>query len=1046
MNTISSWSIRNPIPTVLLFIVLTIAGLFGYNALRVNNFPDVDLPVVAVTVVQSGAAPTEMESQVTRIIEDSVSGLGQVKHISSTVNEGVSTTAIEFQLGTDLEKATNDVRNAVTGTRSRLPADVQEPIVQRIEFTGAPFVNYVVRAPSMSPEELSWFVDNDVAKALLSIKGVGQIQRDGGVNREIRIKLDPGKLAAQGVTAAQVSNALRASNINLPGGRGEIGGQEQAMRTIGSARTLDDLRQTRIDLPGGRSVLLRDLGEVVDEWSEPRGHARFNNLEVVGFGVARSKGSSERDVSKAVQVAIDKMIAARPLVNGKPDIQIELVTSTTENLNHSFEASVEALLLGAVLAVFVVWLFLRDWRATFITALAMPLSLLPTFWVMGLLGQSLNVVTLLAISLTVGILVDDAIVEIENIVRHIRDGKKPYPAAIEAADEIGLAVVATTATLVAVFAPTGFMPGVVGQFFKSFAIACCVSVLFSLLVARTLTPLMGAYLLRADQGKEHKDPFWMAGYQKALNWSLDHKIIVCVVAVIWFAFSLFLASKLPSDFIPAEDRAQTVLTAELPPGSTLAETDAVVSRLTTMLLARPEVTSVYASIGSATTAGGGANSSAGEVRRANLTVNLVPKGKRKLSQKQFEGDIGPAMRAIPGARISLGEQGGGGSSLMQISLVGDDPQNLEAAAARVESEMRGIDGITNVFSTASLVRPEILITPKRDQAALLGVSAADISQVARVATLGDADQLLPKFNLADRQIPIRVMLEQDARERMDVISNLRVPTAAGDSVPLSAVADITFGAGPNQIDRLDRRRTATIQAEMTTLTLGEASQKVRRLPAMQHLPPGVSEAPNGNLESLQELGAGFGFALLTGVLLMYVVLVLLFRSFAHPLVIQAALPLAFGGAFALLLLSHMALSMPALIGMIMLMGIAAKNSILLVDYTIESMKKGMSRRDALLDAAHKRARPIIMTTVAMGAGMLPIALGLGVGVEFRQPMAVAVIGGLITSTLLSLLFVPVVFGLVDRFSNWLRKLVGRRLTPEGKDEDEGKAPPPLPAE
>ncbi len=1027
-NTISSWSIRNPIPTVVMFIVLTIGGLVGYSNLRVNNFPDVELPVVAVTVVQPGAAPTELETQVTRIVEDAVSGLGEVRHITSTVNEGVSTTAIEFQLGVDLEKATNDVRNAVTGTRQNLPSDVQEPIVQRIDFTGIPIVNYVIRAPAMSPEELSWFVDNDVAKRLLSIRGVGQVQRDGGVNREIRVKLDPGKLAAQGVTAAQVSNALRAANINLPGGRGEIGGQEQAVRTVGSAGSLEDLRETRIPLANGGSIRLADLGEVVDEWSEPRGRARFNGQEVVGFGVVRSVGSSEVDVKKAVDAAVERLDEERA------DITIEEVTSTTESLNHSFHASVEALLLGAALAVFVVWLFLRDWRATLITATAIPLSLLPTFWVMDLLGQSLNVVTLLALTMTIGILVDDAIVEIENIVRHIRDGKAPYPAAIEAADEIGLAVVATTATLVAVFAPTGFMPGVVGQFFKSFAIACCVSVVFSLLVARTLTPLMGAYLLRRDQGKEHKEPFWMGRYLKALNWSLDHKVIVLIAAGAWFVFSGFLASRLPSDLFPAEDIAQSAISVELPPGSTLDETDRVVEQITAVLAKRPEVDSVYSSVGSATTAfGPGGNSSAGEVRRANLTVNLVPKSERDLTQREFEAAIGDTLRTVPGARVSMGVQSG---NVMSISLVGDDPEKLGEAAARVEAEMRALPGLSNVFSTASLVRPEILITPKADQAALLGVSAADLSQVARVATLGDADQLLPKFNLSDRQIPIRVMLDQDARERLDVIANLQVPTAAGGSVPLAAVADISFGAGPNQINRLDRRRTASIQAELAGLTLGEASQQVRTLPSMQNLPAGVQEAPSGDLETMQELGTGFMFALGTGVLLMYVVLVLLFRSFFHPITIQAALPLAFGGAFALLLMAGMSLSMPALIGMIMLMGIAAKNSILLVDYAIESRKRGLDRRAALLDAAHKRARPIIMTTVAMGAGMLPIAAGLGVGVEFRQPMAVAVIGGLITSTLLSLFFVPVVFGLIDRLRNFLLKRVGGRFEAQGKDEDD----------
>jgi HAE1 family hydrophobic/amphiphilic exporter-1 len=1030
INQISSWSIRNPIPTLVLFIVLTVAGLISFTKLRVNQFPDVDLPVVAVTVVQPGAAPTELETQVTRLIEDSVSGLGQVKHINSTVNDGVSTTAIEFQLGMDLEKATNDVRNAVSSTRQSLPADVQEPIVQRIEFTDQPMVSFVIRAPSMNAEQLSWFVDNDVAKRLLSVKGVGKVSRDGGVSREIRIKLDPGKLAGLGVTASQVSQALKATNANLPGGRGEIGGREQAMRTVGSASSLDDLRETRITLGNGRTVRLAELGEVVDEWSEPRGIARYNGKEVVGFAVTRTKGASEIDVYNGVMAAVKAMDEAHP------EITVERVVSTTDDLHNSYDASVEALALGALLAVFVVWLFLRDWRATMVTAVAMPMSLIPTFWVMDLTNQSLNVVTLLALSLTVGILVDDAIVEIENIVRHIREGKKPYPAAIEAADEIGLAVVATTATLVAVFAPTGFMPGVVGEFFKSFAIACCVSVLFSLLVARTLTPLMGAYLLRSNQGKEHDEPFWMPGYQRLLNWSLDHKIIVCVIAGAWFLFSGFLAGQLPSDFIPVEDRAQSNLSVELPPGATLKETDAVVGQLTAILMKRKEVSSVYASIGSATTSfGPGGNSSAGEVRKASLTVNLVPKGKRKLSQQKFEAEIGDTLRAVPGARVGFGLQGGGGGAT-SITLVGDDPVRLQEAAARVEREMRGIEGLANVYSSSNLVRPEILITPKPEKAALMGVSAASISSVARVATLGDADQLLPKFNLTDRQIPIRVMLREDARRRLDVISNLQVPTSTGTTVPMSAVADVSFGAGPNQISRLDRRRAVTINGELVGVTLGEVSQKVAKLPAMQSLPEGVQQAQSGDVEGLIELATGFLFAIVTGIVLMYVVLVLLFRSFAHPITILLGLPLAFGGAFAALLISGKALSMPALIGMIMLTGIAAKNSILLVEYAIEAMKRGMKRRDALLDSARKRARPIVMTSVAMGAGMLPIAAGLGAGVEFRSPMAVAVIGGLITSTLLSLIFVPVVFGLIDRARNWSLKLIGRRFTPEGKAEDD----------
>ena len=1030
-NNISSWSIRNPIPIVLLFVVLTLAGLISYQRLAINNFPNVDLPVVAVTVVQSGAAPTELETQVTRLVEDAVAGLGDVDEITSVVNDSVSTTSITFELGVDLEKATNDVRNAIAGIRQTLPADVQEPVIQRIEFTQVPIATYVVRAPGMNPEELSWFVDNTVAKRLLSVEGVSQVSRDGGVAREVRIKLDPARLAAQGVTAAAVSNQLRAQNINLPGGRGEIGGEEQAIRTLGSAPTIEALRETLIPV-GARSVRLGDLGEVTDEWAEPRGRARFNGQEVVGFSISRSKGSSELAVYETTRHEIERLDAEFD------ELTIEEVTTTTQDVINNFHASVEALVLGAGLAVLVVFIFLRDWRATFIAAVAMPLSLIPTFLIMDLTDQSLNVVTLLALSLTIGILVDDAIVEIENIVRHIRDGKAPYPAAIEAADEIGLAVIATTATLIAVFAPTGFMPGVVGQFFKSFAIAACVSVFFSLVVARTLTPLMGAYMLKADQGKEHADPRWMTGYLRLLDWALgdagrdpnapkprrslgarllgrvrDHRMWVMGGGALFFAGSLGLAAALPFEFIPPEDLSRSNITIQLPPGSTLEETDAVVRRVSDELTARPEVRSVYASIGSATTSfGPGGGSSAGEVRRASITVNLVKKSERSIRQQAFEQEMGAVLREIPGARVQFGQEGGGGG-LVSIALVGDNPEQLQAAASAVEREMRGVPGLTNVISSAALVRPEILITPKPDIGALQGVSAADISAVARVATLGDADQLLPKFNLGDRQIPIRVMLQESARADLGLLENLKVPTASGQVVPLSSVADISFGAGPNQIDRLDRQRVARLTAELNGITLGQASERVNALPSMENLPGSVRQAVSGELENLQETASGFMFAIVTGILLMYVVLVLLFRSFFHPITILAALPVSFGGAFFLLLVTGKALSMPALIGIIMLTGIAAKNSILLVDYAIIAMHRGMSRREAIIDAAHKRARPIIMTTMAMGLGMLPIAVAFGEGTEFRSPMAIAVIGGLITSTALSLVFVPAAFSLID---------------------------------
>lgn len=1035
MNGLSSWSIRNPVPVVVLFLVLTISGLAGFISMRVNNTPDVDLPIVTVTVTQPGAAPSEMETQVTRLVEDSVAGLGAVKHIDSTINDGITITYVEFQLGVDFDAVTNDVRNAVSRIRADLPADAEDPVVEKVDSSGGVIFTYAVRAPEMTPAERSWFIDNEVAKALLAVRGVSDVVREGGVDREIRVRLDPERMAALGISAASVSQQLRRININLPGGRTTIGANEQTIRTVGANDTVEGLAATRIDLPDGRTVRLSDLGTVEDSFAEPRTRARFDGEEVVGFSVMRTRGSSEVHVAEAVRKVLTAMDAARD------DISFDMVTAGVDFVVESYEASVEALALGAALAVLVVWWFLRDGRATFIASVAMPLSLIPTFAVMGVLDQSINIVTLLALSLTVGILVDDAIVEIENIVRHISHGKPPYKAAIEAADEIGLAVVATTATIVAVFMPVGFMPGVVGQFFQAFAIAACVSVAFSLVVARMLTPLMGAYLLRGEEAHPHREPGWMKPYLRFLAWSLKHRVLVVIAGLGIFIGSIGLSTLLPSDFVPVSDRGRSVMSVELPPGSSLAETDAATQQLTQTLRARPEVSSVYVSIGTTTTVGGpgGGGSILGEVRRATVVVNLVPRGDRKLTQQQFENEVGVLLAQVPGARVRFGADGSSGAKY-QLSLVGDNPDELSRAARQVEREMRGIPGLVNVASSANLTRPEIRITPKPDKAAELGVSAETIAAVARVATLGDIDQALPKFNLPDRQIPIRLMLVDESREDPQTLAALRVPTADGGSVPLAAVADIEHGSGLAQIDRLDRRRTAFIEGELVGIPLGIAADRVHALPSMRSLPASVHEVPTGDVENLAELLQGFLIALLTGVFLMYVVLVLLFKGFTHPATILTALPLSFGGAFGLLFVTGEALSMPALIGILMLMGIAAKNSILLVEYVLTQREAGMSRHEALLEAAHKRARPIIMTTVAMGAGMLPIAVGIGADTEFRAPMAIAVIGGLITSTLLSLIYVPAIFTVVDDIQAFIGRRFGRRFAARRREaEAEEKA-------
>ncbi|AZS22577.1 MULTISPECIES: efflux RND transporter permease subunit [unclassified Caulobacter] len=1010
MRNISSWSIKNPIPIILLFLLLTIAGLAGFRSMRINNNPDVDFPFVVVTAVRPGAAPSELETQVTRLIEDSIAGLGQVRHINSTVVDGASTTFIEFELGVDHEQVTNDVRNAMSNLRGALPQDMQEPIVNRIDVTGGGLITYVVKAPSLTPEQRSWFVDNEVSRTLLAIKGVRQVNRQGGVDREIEVALDPDRLAARGVTAAAVSQALVSSNADLPGGRVTVSGSERAIRTLGAAGSIEQLRETRVPLSSGGTVRLADLGTVTDHWAEPRSRARYDGQEVVTFNMVRGRGASEVQTAQKVRKAIEKLDAARP------ELEIKEITSNVKYIEESYLASMEALIVGAILAVLVVLLFLRDWRATLLAAVAIPASLFPTFAILAPMGQSLNGITLLALSLTVGILVDDAIVEIENIVRHMRGGKSPYSAAMEAADEIGLAVVATTFTIVAVFAPVGFMPGIIGKFFQAFALAACISVLFSLVVARLLTPLMGAYMLKADAKHEDKDPPWMGPYLKSLDWGLNNRWKVLWMGVPMFGLSIYLATLLPFEFQPQVDRGRAEFSIELPPGATLNETDAIVQRVTRELRARKEVVSVYAAVGS--------NNA---VNKASVTADLTDKGER-ISQKVFSRQMVDQFAAIPGARIGAGSNNGGGPSnggSYTLSLVSDNGPALEAAARKVEAEMRSVPGLAHVVNTAAIARPEIVVTPKPDQAARAGVTAGAISQAVRVATIGDVDQNLPKYNLGDRQVPIRLRLDESARADIAVLQTLKVPSPNGP-VPLNAVADIRFGAGPSQIERQDRARVATITAELDGIVVGEAAKRVHDLPSVKNLPPGVKEVAAGDAEFIQEMVTGFLGALITGILLMYVVLVLLFRSFAHPITIMVALPLAIGGAFGLLVLAKSSFSISTLIGILMLMGIAAKNSILLVEYAIMAMKEqGMDKRTAIIDAAHKRARPILMTTVAMGAGMLPTAVGLGAEVEFRAPMAIAVIGGLITSTLLSLLYIPVVFVLMDGLKVRAERLMAR---------------------
>lgn len=1016
---ISAWSIRNPVPTIVLFLVLTLAGLVSFFGLGIDENPNIDVPNVAVTITQTGAAPSELETQVTRKVEDSVAGIGNIDHITSTVTDGVSSTTIRFVLGTNTDRAVNDVRDAVTKIRQQLPQGINEPIIQRIDFSGGPFISYAISSDRRSTVDLSWLVDNQISRSLLAVPGVSQVQRAGGVDREIRISLNANRLQSLGITADQVNSQIRALNINLPGGRGEVGTTEQAIRTLGSADTIEQLRNTRIALTGGGFAPLSTIGTITDGPAEQRQLAFLDLKPAVSFSVVRSTGSNIVDVEKGVKAQIEVLKKVLP-----KDVKVELIRTTAAFVHESYDASVEALCLGALLAVIVILIFLRDWRSTFIAAVAMPLSMIPTFFLMKWAGFTLNNMSMLALSLVVGILVDDAIVEIENIVRHIGMGKSPYQAALDASDEIGLAVVATTMSIVAVFVPVAFMSGIPGQFFKPFGLTVAAAVAFSLIVARMVTPLMAAYLMKYLPHTEAKSGL-VRTYDGILGWALRHRFATIALAVAFFVGSLQLVPYLPTSLIGSTDRSETILNLELTPGSTIEDTRRATLQTLQIVRKHPEVVKAFATAGSSSSGGGGSAGSSGAVNRATVYVILKPREERKVSQADFEALIRKELYQVPGARIASGGGGVSGGKPLTLVLTGDDPIALTKAAENLTTQIRSTPGLLDVTSSAAILRPEIQVKPDFDRAADQGVSVQSISRTALIATLGDIDANLAKFNLADRQINIRVQLDNSFRNNLQAINNLQVSTNDGRLIPLKSVSEIFVGSGSAQINRYDRARQITIGANLDpSLELGPALKSVKSLSAYKALAAvGVHEQPSGDAEIQRDIFTNFAVAIAAAVILIYAVLVLLFGGFLQPLTIMMSLPLALGGALIGLLLFGKSLGIYALIGIIMLMGLVTKNAILLVEYCLMAIKSGLSRDEAIMSAGEARMRPILMTTIAMIAGMMPIALGIGAGSEVRSPMAVAVVGGLMTSTLLTLIVVPVVFTYIDDFQGFFARLM-----------------------
>ncbi|MGC9525423.1 MAG: efflux RND transporter permease subunit [Limnospira sp.] len=1028
---LSAWSIRKPVPTLVMFLILTLVGLMSFFQLGIDDTPNIDIPAVTVTVTQPGAGPNELETQVTKKVEDAIAGLGNIDQLTSTVTDGVSNTTVSFVLGTDSDRATNDVRNAIAQIRQSLPSDINDPVVQRLRFAGGPVMTYAVTSEKRSVEELSDLVDRTISRDLLNVPGVAEIQRLGGVDREIRIELNPDRLESLGLTATQLSDQIRAFNINLPGGRSQVGGSEQSIRTLGSARTVETLRNYPITLPSGRSVPLSSVGTITDGVAEVRQVAQFADFplssptdkignSVVAFSVLRSTGSTLVSVEEGIRDRVKTLETTLP-----EDIDLELIVTDADSIRESYQASIDALVLGSILTVVVVGLFLRDWRPTLITAIALPLSILPTFMVMQAFDYTLNGMTLLALALAMGNLVDDAICMMENIDQHVRMGKHPFRAALDASREIGLAVVATTATIVAVFIPVAFMGGVPGQFFQPFGVTVATSTMFSTLVACTMTPLLGARLLKPR--KRDKMPQnsptprrRFSPYRQLLTWALRHRITTLLLAIAFFIGSLQLVPLIPKGLFSSGDTGLSTVSINLPPGSTLADTEATAQEAMGLLAESPAVDNVLAVVGSR-------GSGATEVNKGTLYVNLVPRDEREMSQGEFETEMRSRFGQIPGARVSFQSQGAGGSSKdLTIVLTGDNPESLLSTANALERQMRELPGLVEVTSSASLVKPEILIRPDPKRAGDLGVSVQAIARTALLATLGDNEANLPKFDLPDRQIPIRVQLAEEFRNDFEAIENLQIPANDGRLVPLSAVADITIGSGPAAIDRYFRSRQVQLEANLDGISLGDGVAKVQALPAMNPLPPDVKQQSEGDAKIMIDIFTRFLGALGLAVLGIYAILVLLYNNFIIPITILMALPLSLGGALFALMITQKELGLFALIGIVLLMGLVTKNAILLVDCSMANQREGMPRFQAVLEAGVSRLRPILMTTFSTIAGMLPIALELGAGSQVRSPMAIAVIGGMTTSTLLTLVVVPVWFTYVDSFQTWIRNPFKRR--------------------
>ena len=1015
---ISDFAIKRPVVTVVSMVALSLFGVISLLRLKTDEFPDVQAPFVSVGLIYPGASPDGVEREVLEPVEEVIASISGVKKINGAALDGYGQVVVEFNFDKPLLEATQDIRDAISGIRNDLPDELEEPVIKKISDTDRPIVSLALASDKLNAAELTRLADPGISRELRSIAGAAEVNILGKHERELTILLRPQALQAAGVSVSQVVGALKAQNIASPVGRIESDLAERSIRLQGRLAEPQDFLRLVVAERNGRVIRLGELAEAIDGTEEPRSLTLYNGKEAVGIDIKKAKGYSTTEVADKVMERLVTVRAGLP-----PGVTLELVKDAGERVDNSVRNVEETLIEGALLTVLVVFLFLNSWRSTVITGLALPVSVLASFVAVFAFGFTLNTMSLLGLSLAIGILIDDAIVVRENIVRHVAMGKDHVTAAREGTDEIGLAVTATTFSILAVFLPIAFLQGVSGQWFKPFALTIACSVAVSLFVSFSLDPMLSAYWPDPHQAEHEKrwltkllDRFneWFEGlagrYKLIIGWALDHRWTMVLISLSTFAFALAMPALqlVGVSFFPEEDRAELNIKIETPPGSNLAYTRRKAEELITLVQQHKEVRYTYITMG-----GGGA----GAVDEGNLFVRLTSRHARANSAEQIAALVRNEVAGLTGVKVSVFTSDfGGGRKQLQLQVRGDDVPTLTATAEQIAAEVAKVPNVVDLGLSSKGQKPEVTISLNRGLAGTLGVTVGDVAQSVRPAFAGiDAgDWVDPSGETRD----VQVRLVPESRTKVEDLRRLplliRGANGLPTTIPLGQVADITSSVGPAVINHLNRDPVVNVEWNVSGRSTGEVMTEVRKQIATVQLPPGVRITEGGDSEQQSEVFGNIFVALGVAVMLMYLILVMQFGSFLDPLAILLSLPLSLIGVMLGLAITGKTINIMSMIGIILLMGIVAKNAILLIDFAKWAREKdGLPLREALIQAGAIRLRPILMTTFALIAGMIPVALGRGEGAQFRAPLGVAVIGGVITSTLLTLIAIPTFYEILD---------------------------------